>query len=102
MPEGFQYRRAPALLRKINEINPESDIRVRILGKVIDKSDGAIIVDDGSGKIEIITEDIQADVNDIVRIFARVLPLEEGFELRAELIQHMNALDLNLYRKIMY
>jgi len=102
MPEDFQFRRAPAVLRRINEINPEKDIRIRILGRVIDKTDGIIVVDDGSGKAEIVTEDRNADMNDVVRVFARVLPLETGYELRAEILQGMNALDLNLFRKIMY
>ena len=103
--ETFQYRRAPAVLRKISNINPESDIRVRIVGNVIDVSDGSVVIDDGSGKADVINDenvDIQASVNDIVRVFARVLPLEEGFELRAEMIQPMNGLDLNLFRKLMY
>lgn len=106
MPEEtFQYKRAPAVLRKISEINPETDIRVRIVGNVIDKTDGSMVIDDGSGSAEIVTDEkgeVQANVNDIVRVFARVLPLEEGYELRAEIIQPMNGLDLNLFRKIMY
>jgi len=103
--ETFQYRRAPAVLRKINSINPESDIRVRIVGNVIDVSDGSIVIDDGSGKADIVNDEkegTQANVNDIVRVFARVLPLEEGYELRAEMIQSMNGLDLNLFRELMY
>ena len=46
----------PAIPRKISDINPEKDIRVRLLGRVIDKSDNTIIIDDGSGKAEIIVE----------------------------------------------
>lgn len=95
----FQYRRSPAVMRKISEINPEKDIRVRILGKVIDKNDNFIIIDDGSSKAEIIT-DINAEMNDFVRVFARVLPLEDGYELRAEIIQDINSLNIDLYKKV--
>ncbi len=101
MPEQFRYRRAPATPRRISEINPEKDIRVRLLGRVIGKDNGAIIIDDGTGKAEVIAESQDADVNDLVRVFTRVLPLEEGFELRAELIQKMNGLDIDLYRNVM-
>ncbi len=101
MPEQFQYKRQAAMPRKIVEINPETDIRVRILGHIIDKSDGVIIVDDGSSKSEIITEEFDAfDVDDLVRVFARVLPLENGYELRAEIIQKLNNIDMELYRKV--
>jgi hypothetical protein len=98
---GFQYRRHPALPRKIAEINPESDIRVRILGRILDKKDSSFILEDDSGKVEIITdEELSFNVADNVRVFARVLPLEDSFELRAEIIQDMNKLDMDLYRKV--
>jgi len=41
------------------------------------------------------------NVDDLVRIFARVLPLEHGFELRAEIIQEMNKLNLALYQRVL-
>ena len=87
--------------RKIGDIDPERDIRVRILGRVIDKAEGVIIVDDGSSKAEIIAEEFDAiDVDDVVRAFCRVLPLEQGYELRAEIIQKLNNLDMELHRKV--
>ena len=102
MPQDFQYRRLPAIEKKIAEIQPESDVRVRILGRVIDKADEILVVDDGSGKSEIITSDLDVNVNigDLVRVFTRVLPLEDGFELRAEIIQDVSSLKLDLYKKI--
>ncbi len=97
----FQYKRQPAVPRKITDINPETDIRVRVLGHVIDKSEGVLVVDDGTSKSEIITDEFDAfDVDDLVRIFARVLPLENGYELRAEIIQKMNSMDMELYKKV--
>ena len=98
---GFQYRRHPALPRKIAEINPESDIMVRLLGRITDKKDSSFILEDESGKAEIITDDTELSFNvaDNVRVFARVLPLEDSFELRAEIIQDMNKLDMDLYKK---
>lgn len=100
--ESFQYRRLPAVVKKIADINPEKDVRIRILGRVIDKANEVIVVDDGTGKAEIVTSDLgaDADIDDVIRVFTRVLPLEEGFELRAEIIQDMNSLDMELYKKI--
>lgn len=100
MSDQKQFKRAPAVYRKIAEIEPEKDIRVRLLGRVIGKSDGMAVIDDGTGRADIVTEEFSADTNDIVRIFARVLPLETGYELRAELVQKMDKLDLELYEKI--
>lgn len=99
--ERFQYRRHPALPRKVSDINPEKDIRIRLLGKIVDKSESSFIIEDDSGRAEIITEDnLNFNKGDLVRVFARVLALEDGFELRAEIIQDMNDLDMDLYKKI--
>ncbi|MBI4018464.1 MAG: hypothetical protein HY368_02545 [Candidatus Aenigmarchaeota archaeon] len=101
LAEQFKYRRAPSVPRRITEIAPEKDIRVRILGRVIDKSDGMLIVDDGSSSAEIIVDSSDvARTGDVVRVFTRVLPLESGYELRGEVVQVMNDLDLNVLRKI--
>lgn len=100
MAEKFMFRRAPAVPRKISEIEPEKDIRVQVIGRVIDMANGTIVVDDGSAKAEIVLETNTAEINDIVRIFARVLPLEEGYELRGEIIQDMSQLDMDLYKKV--
>lgn len=100
MAERLTYKRVAASLKRIADINPESDIRVRILGRVIDKSNGTLIVDDGSAKAEVVMEQTEADVGDVVRVFARVLPLEEGYELRGEIVQDMSQLDMDLYKKV--
>ena len=95
---AFEFRRLPAVPKRIADIT-DKDIRISILGKVIDTVDGVIIVDDGSGKAEIVSE-TEPPVNSLVRIFTRVLPLESGYELRAELVQDMSALDTQLYHAI--
>jgi len=94
----FKYRRLPASRRRISDISPEKDIRIRVLGKVLDKSSSTVIIDDGSGKAEIFVDELPD--NDFVQIFARVLPLEDGYELRAEAVQDMDKLDIDLHKKI--
>lgn len=98
--DSFQFKRAPAVPRRISGIAPDKDIRVRLLGRVIDKGEGSVVIDDGSAKVEVITEQ-SAELGDVVRIIARVLPLETGYDLRAEITQDMSKLDLDLYRRVM-
>ena len=61
-----QFKRATAVYRKIKDIDPENDIRVRIIGRVIGKQDGTMVVDDGTGKTDIILDDQNTEVNEIV------------------------------------
>lgn len=69
IPEATIRKRAPAVDRKISEIKP-TDARVRILGTVIDKQEDKIVVDDGTGKIEIgFDGPVNVEINQFVRVF---------------------------------
>ena len=97
--EEFRYKRLPAVPKAITDINPEKDVRVRILGKIVDRQDGMIMVDDGTTTAQIIT-DATCEINDLVCVFARVLPLEDGYELRGEIVQNRNNMDMDLHKKV--
>ena len=99
MDEKMQYHKLSAVPKKIAEINPEKDVRIRILGRVVDKQDGVIVIDDGSSTAQIVT-DGSCETDDFVCVFARVLPLEDGYELRGEIVQMKNDLDMGLYKKV--
>ena len=96
--QTFEFRRQPALPKKIVELN-EKDIRVRISGIVLDCSNGMLIIDDGTGKAEIVS-DFQCKEGSFVRVFTRIIPLEDRYELRAEIVQDLSAADHKLYNSI--
>lgn len=101
MPDEFQ-RRLPSTERTIAEIKPE-DIRINIVGTIIDKNDDStsIVIDDGSGKVAVSFETAQsAEINQFVRVFGRAIPLENGVELQGEIIQDMSKLDKGLLKKV--
>jgi len=101
MPDEFQ-RRLASVERGIAEIKP-GDIRVSILGTVIDKSkEGKMIVlDDGTGKINVNSESpMDAKLNQVVRVFGRAIPMESGFELQGEVVQDMSGLDMGLLKRV--
>ena len=97
MPE--EIRRFPATQKNISDIT-ESDVRVSILGTVIDKQDDFIMVDDGTGRIKISFQDFKFDLNQMIRVFGRVIPTPSGCELQGEVIQDMSKLDLSLFKKV--
>jgi hypothetical protein len=110
--DSARFHRAPAVPRTLGTIDIETDIRVRLLCRVIDKTVTGVIVEDvpqvpvGSvpaPQLEVMLEpDVLASLkrDDIVRIFTRVLPLESGFELRGEIVQDASGLDLDIYKKV--
>ncbi len=69
---------------------------VSVVGAIIKKSGSDILLDDGTGQIEVVfNEDINYKEGDIVRIFGVVI----SGSLKGELIQDMSELDIKLYRE---
>jgi hypothetical protein len=104
MADGFSderfQRRLPSVERKISEIRPE-DVRVKVLGTVIDKNGSRLVMDDGTGRIEVVfDEHVDVKLNQLVRVFGRVIPLEDGFEIQSEILQDMSLLDMDLLKKV--
>lgn len=99
--EITQKRRLPGIERKISEIQPENDIRVRIMGTVIGTGQNSLILDDGSGRVEILFDHNPAYVSEgrLVRVITRILPLIDGFDCRGECIQLLNDFNVDLYNK---
>ena len=99
--EGFvSPRRLPFIGKRISEISKD-DVRVRLFGTIIDKKENMIVMDDGTGKINVsFAEPVKFETNRMVRVFGRVIPMEEGFEIQGEIIQDMNDVDLDLYKKV--
>ncbi|MBI4021120.1 MAG: replication protein RepA [Candidatus Aenigmarchaeota archaeon] len=99
MPEDFQ-RRLPSVEREVASIRPE-DIRVSLVGMVIDKDGTSMVLDDGTGKITVRSDQpLVAEVNQRVRVFGRVIPMEQGAELQGDVVQDMRLLDLELWTRL--
>lgn len=99
MAEKF-LKRLPAVEKTISDIDPKNDVRVRITGTVIDSSDNSIVIDDGSGKVEVLFEKPTTYLREgqFIRVVTRILPLIDGFECKGEVIQNMDNFDLSLYK----
>ena len=101
---AFEYRRRPAVRRRLVEIK-EDDVRVRIIGTIVSKDSKKITIDDGTATKEIVIdsdyiEEANAELRDKIEVIARVMPTENGFEIKAEIITDMNNMDADLYKKV--
>ncbi|MBI4163503.1 MAG: replication protein RepA [Candidatus Aenigmarchaeota archaeon] len=91
-------RRLPAVERKIADVS-ERDIRIRLLGTIIDKQEDFIVLDDGTGKIKIGCQ-TTFDQNQLIRVLGKVVVGENGVEVQSEFIQNMEKLDLDLLKAV--
>lgn len=80
--------------KQISEVTP-NDSRVSIIGNVAGASENSFVLDDGTGKIEIIS-DVGVEKNRLVRAFCSVV----DEKLKADIVQDVEGLDLNLFKKI--
>ena len=98
--DSDQRRRLPSVFRRVSEIK-QDDMRVSIIGTVLDRADDGLVLDDGTGKIDItMAEPPQAEPKSLVRVFGRVIPMEGGIQIQGELVQDMTGLDLELLKRI--
>ena len=101
MEERQKYERLPAVEKKIGAIDKQNDSRVSILGTIIDRKENIIAVDDGSGKAEVFFEEMpDTSKMKLVRVIGRIVPMENGFEIRGEILQDMSGLDMKLFEKV--
>ncbi|HPR42426.1 MAG TPA: hypothetical protein PK718_07800 [Candidatus Methanofastidiosa archaeon] len=87
-------RRAPAKVVWIKDIS--SSARASVVGAIIRKDDMEMVIDDGTGQVTVLlSEETPLKVTDKVRVIGRVY----GNTIEAEVIQDMNDLNTDLYRK---
>ncbi len=82
-------------LKKISEIDLSKDKKISIIGRVLDVNDGFFILSDGKNKVEILSEK-NVKAGQIVRVFCSI----EENKIKADIIQNLDGLDLNLYKEV--
>ena len=96
-------RKAPAVDRKISEIKI-GDSRIRVVGLVVDKKEGELMLDDGTGQVTVFFDDpalaTDMSVGSKIRVFGVPLNVAGKHELQAEIIQKVDKLDLELYDEV--
>jgi uncharacterized protein YdeI (BOF family) len=89
----------PYVEKNINELS-ETDLFVALAGLIITKGEGSFILDDGTGNIQVIHNDLNIENKSYIRVFGRVLPTEDGLQLQGQVVQDISKIDKNLYKKV--
>ena len=81
--------------KRISDVR-DSDSRISVMGKVVSADGDKFNVEDDSGRLEI-TSGYPVKEGDMVRVFCVFV---DG-KPKAEAVQSLNGLDLNLYHKVL-
>jgi len=81
--------------RKISEIDSEADSRISVTGRIIEQGENSFILDDESGKVEIVFEG-EVKKDKIVRVFCSLMENR----LKADVVQNLEGMDLKLFKKV--
>jgi len=97
--EDFK-RRLPSVLKDIGEIRAE-DLRISVIGTIIDQQQDSLVLDDGTGKMLIrFDSPFEAELSKKMRVLGKVVPLDDGIELHGEFMQDMTGLDSELLSRV--
>jgi len=98
-----EQRTAPARPKKVEEIDPKQDLKVRVTGTLVSVENDSVSLDDSTGTVEIFLEDDMIDgleEGQRVRVFGRVLPTPDSFEIQGEIVQDFSNVDPELQSRV--
>ena len=101
MPEFQDFqKRMPSIDRTVSAIK-QDDVRVAVIGTVIDNQENRVVIDDGTGRLTVSFEEpVKTETAKLVRVLGRVIPMDSGVELQGDVIQPMEGIDMELKKKV--
>ena len=90
----------------ISQINEEM-LKVRIVGKIIEKDDDSVIIDDGTGAVrvrynkDVVKELEKIEIGSITFIFGKVVKVGNDIIIFADFVREAEKFDLKKYKKIL-
>ena len=93
----MDIQRKPFAEKFVKDLKAE-DLKVAVSGVIVNKSENSFLLDDGTGQIRVISENVPN--YEYTKVFGNLSNLEEGLVLQAEIVQDLSKIDKNLYKKI--
>ena len=81
----------------IKELN-RNDFKVSVSGIIVDKTGDSFLLDDGTGQVRIVSQQIPN--YSYLRVFGKIMPVEDGFEIQSDIIQDLGAINKNVHKKV--
>ena len=89
--------RKPFVEKFIKDLKTE-DLKVALSGVIVDKTTNSFLIDDGTGQIRILSEEVPH--HEYVRAYGNLINLDDERVLQAEIVQDLSKIDKLLHKKI--
>lgn len=107
MPENSdEFKRVPTKPRKVGKIDREEDIRISVIGTLVNKGEDSLVVNDGSGNLEVSFLELhnfervdELETGQLVRVVGKLDLSSENLRIRGEAVQDFSDFNLDLYKK---
>lgn len=83
----------------ISELKPTHS-KVAVSGTLITKNESSLVIDDGTGQIVVLTNELFVPSGAYLRIFGRVIPFDDGLQIHADVIQDLSTIDKIAHKKV--
>ena len=83
----------------ISELKPTLN-KVAVSGTLITKNESSLVIDDGTGQVVILTNELFVPSGTYLRVFGRVIPFDEGVQVHADVIQDLSTIDKIAHKKV--
>lgn len=100
-------KRAVAKIRRVSTVKKDEDLRVAIIGTIVDIDDKSLFftLDDGEEKVSVLLNN-ESQMKTLklgkrVRVIGIIMGFEDSFEIRGELIQDFTGLNVEYYNKFL-
>lgn len=95
--QSGQMKRFVAAERTVSSIKAE-DVRVKIIGTIIDRVEDSLMINDGTGNIRVVGNIGDFKTGMYIRVIGRIAPSENGYDINAEIVQNFDV-DAQLFKK---
>lgn len=89
---------------ELEDVEPQKDVNIRVIGTVVTKDENSFVLDDSSAAKEVFADESvienKIDEGSTVRVFGRVLPTPDDYEIEAEVVQNLSEVDVQKFKKI--
>ena len=80
---------------------PNEQLKVAVTGVIVSVQENGFLMDDGTGQVIALQEDVKVKEGSYVRVFGQLMPFVEGKEVQTFFVQNLEGIDKEVHRKVL-